>query len=150
LFNSDDKITSSINYKWYIKDSIWLIDSKTDFEYSSAGYLIAKDGYYTWNSGNNYFDHHSRTEYICAQLVNSQDFRKSNYIQIYPNPTNSNFLNVILQNKSNFELMNLPGQILVKGVFNEGNNSLALNQNITNGFYFLKIEGKSFKVVVDR
>ncbi|MGB5032207.1 MAG: T9SS type A sorting domain-containing protein, partial [Saprospiraceae bacterium] len=59
-------------------------------------------------------------------------------------------LNVILPNKSNFEFINLSGQILIKGVFNDGNNTLALNQNITNGLYFLKINDLGFKVIIER
>jgi hypothetical protein len=149
-YNNSNKLTFNLIQLWNINNNAWLNNYQYTYEYAPIGDLIAKDSYNSWDTLGLYFKSHRREEYICAQLVNSQDIRKSNDIQIYPNPINSNFLKVMLQDKSNFEFVNLSGQILIKGVFNEGNNTLALNQNITNGFYFLKIDGKSFKVVVER
>ena len=83
-------------------------------------------------------------------MVNNYEIQTNYEIYIYPNPTNNNFLNVNLQYKTNFELINLTGQILRKGIFNSETNTLYLEPQIPNGLYFLKIDGKSCKVVVER
>ncbi|MBK8242117.1 MAG: DUF3836 domain-containing protein [Saprospiraceae bacterium] len=152
IYLYDINFKPTVNYEqiWISDKNEWINNFMFTNEYGSDGDLKAIEYYYHWNFSANYFDYHIRVEYICTHVVNGNSNVNNEIINIYPNPTHSNFLNVILQNKSNFEFIDLTGHILKKGVFNDGNNTLALNQNIPNGLYFIKIDGKSFKVVVER
>jgi hypothetical protein len=137
--------------QFWNEDSIkWINDSKFTNDYNAIGDIIASDSYYNWTSSFNYYNHHYRNEYICAQLVDNHDIQNSTHIGIYPNPTFSNFINVNLHHASTFEFLDLTGHILKKGVFNVGTNTLLLEKHITNGLYFLKIDGVGYKVVVER
>ena len=152
IYSYDLNFKPIVNYEqiWISDKNEWINNFMFTNEYGTDGDLKAIEYYYNWNFSANYFDFHIRVAYICTHVVNGNSNVNNEIINIYPNPTHSNFLNVILQNKSNFEFINVTGQILIKGIFQSGNNILTLDQHITNGLYFIKIDGKSFKVVVER
>lgn len=152
IYSYDLNFKPTVNYEqiWIFDKNEWINNFMFTNEFGSDGDLKAIEYYYHWNFSANYFDFHIRVEYICTHVINGNSNVNNEIINIYPNPTHSNFLNVILQNKSNFEFINVTGQILIKGIFQSGNNILTLDQHIPNGLYFLKIDGKSFKVVVER
>ena len=73
-------------------------------------------------------------------------------VQIYPNPAKSNIKVKNYSGSESSELLiyNLSGQIVQKSMLNnEAENSLELNQ-LENGIYFLRVDGKNFKLIISK
>lgn len=103
------------------------------------------------NNRNPYIDH---PEYICQiypsqcaavdVMLNSQTFLADNAVNIYPNPTNTNEVDIFTtENITKLSLVNINGQIIKdieNPIFNQ--NTYKLN-NLPQGFYFLQISAEN-------
>jgi len=92
------------------------------------------------NNRNPYIDHPEYVTSIWGSPLNSETFLAENSVSIYPNPTNTNEIQIFtIENINTLTLVNINGQIIkeIKNpVFNQ--NSFTLS-NLPQGFYFLQI-----------
>jgi len=82
-----------------------------------------------------------------GNTLSTNKFEKENSISIFPNPAKNN-LNINLLNSeflnSQFEIYNLLGKEVLKGSIANMENSINI-ENLTNGFYLLKIDSYTIK-----
>jgi endonuclease I len=122
--------------KWHIEDPV------------SAKEIAQNNAIYAHQSNRNpYIDH---PEYVCQiwntqcntvnSLSNNSSFLSDNSVTIYPNPTNTNEIEIATEESiSKLTLINVNGQIVKevsKPIFNQ--NTYKIN-NLPQGFYFLQI-----------
>lgn len=96
------------------------------------------------NNRNPYIDHPEYVTSIWGSPLNSETFLAENSVSIYPNPTNTNEIQIFtIENINTLTLVNINGQIIkeIKNpVFNQ--NSFTLS-NLPQGFYFLQISAEN-------
>ena len=122
--------------KWHIEDPV------------SAKEIAQNNAIYAHQSNRNpYIDH---PEYVCQiwntqcntvnSLSNNSSFLSDNSVTIFPNPTNTNEIEIATEESiSKLTLINVNGQIVKevsKPIFNQ--NTYKIN-NLPQGFYFLQI-----------
>lgn len=103
--------------------------------------------YVRQNNRNPFIDH---PEYVCqiysvqCAALSSQTFLADNAVSIYPNPTNTNEVEIFTtENITKLTLVNINGQIIKdieNPIFNQ--NTYKLN-NLPQGFYFLQISAEN-------
>lgn len=126
--------------KWHIEDPV------------SAKEIAQNNAIYTHQTNRNpYIDH---PEYVCQiwstqcttvnALLGSETFLADDSVNVYPNPTNTNEVEVFTtETITKLTLVNINGQIIKeieKPVFNQ--NTYKLN-NLPQGFYFLQISAEN-------
>ena len=103
---------------------------------------------YTYQNNRNPFIDHP--EYVCqiysvqCSALSSESFLADNAVSIYPNPTNTNEVEIFsTENITKLTLVNVNGQIIKdieNPIFNQ--NTYKLN-NLPQGFYFLQISAEN-------
>jgi endonuclease I len=96
------------------------------------------------NNRNPYIDHPEYVTTIWGSPLNSESFLADNAVSIYPNPTNTNEVEIFTtESITKLTLVNVNGQIIKdieNPIFNQ--NTYKLN-NLPQGFYFLQISAEN-------
>lgn len=96
------------------------------------------------NNRNPYIDHPEYVTTIWGSPLNTESFLADNAVSIYPNPTNTNEVEIFTtESIIKLSLVNINGQIIKdieNPIFNQ--NSYKLN-NLPQGFYFLQISAEN-------
>lgn len=141
MFNgTSDQVYSNtfinILLKWHMQDPV----SSREIARNNAIYARQ-------NNRNPYIDH---PEYLCqiyptqCAALSSESFLADNAVSIYPNPTNTNEVEIFTtESITKLTLVNINGQIIKdieNPIFNQ--NTYKLN-NLPQGFYFLQISAEN-------
>lgn len=134
---------NSINLPSKIFDSI---NSKGQFSYSISekDQILINDT--IKNNAYIYFDFNSPiiTNYTYnSNILNLDIIEKSNYFQVTPNPTNST-ITIKIENSilKKYEIYDVLGNLIMNDTFDYKSNIKTISvQNLTNGMYFLKVNG---------
>jgi len=146
-YNISAQKTSTFYKFWNSTNNIWDNDSKTTYDYF-GGDLIASDEYFTWDNVAKKYSTHRRSEYLCANLTAIHSFQNKQHVSIAPNPCiNSNVISVTVENTSPYTLSDMTGKLIAEGIFNSGENSLVLNERLSDGVYFLNINQANYKLI---
>lgn len=137
---STDKVYSTtflnILLKWHLQDPV----SAKEIARNNAVFAFQ-------NNRNPYIDH---PEYLCqiyptqCAALSSESFLADNAVRIYPNPTNTNEVEIFTtESITKLSLVNINGQI-IKNIENPSfnQNTYKLN-NLPQGFYFLQISAEN-------
>ena len=123
---------------WHVNDPV------SQFEITRNNAIYARQ-----NNRNPFIDH---PEYVCqiwstpaaCALLSSETFLAENAVSIYPNPTNTNEVEIFTKESiTKLTLVNVNGQIIKdieNPIFNQ--NTYKLN-NLPQGFYFLQISAEN-------
>lgn len=81
-------------------------------------------------------------------ILNTQSFEKDfSYLNIYPNPSNTNSVKIYCENQVNtIEIINLNGQLIQKIQKPTFQDNILEVTNLNKGFYFIKIENQSTSI----
>ncbi len=69
-----------------------------------------------------------------------------NILQIYPNPSNGNFIINSSVENMNYTIINILGKTIKTGRFSTGNNLIQLTEE-SNGIYFIQTNGVTYKLI---
>lgn len=124
-------------------------------EYNAEGDRISYDQYGVWDANAGVYGLHNRSEYICARITSVHSFIANGEITVYPNPVNSNFLNVKVNNNARYQIINMLGMVVQSGNIVLGENRIDLPDYMFNDIYIIKIsQGNSsvstHKVIINR
>ncbi len=104
--------------------------------------IARNNAVYTFQGNRNpYIDHPEYVAMIWGSVMGTDDFLAESAVSVYPNPVNGNSINIYCDKEvSDMQLISLNGQVIqhiAKPVFIDNTTTL---QNLTSGFYILKIE----------
>ena len=113
-----------------------------DFVYwSENGVLVSTDSIYSFTATNDAI-------LIANFEYNDIDENTSNVFSIYPNPAHKSIIVNSLSSVKEYKIFNASGQILMTGFFNDNQSSIDIS-NLSAGIYFLKIEEKTARFVIE-
>lgn len=88
----------------------------------------------------------------CGFPLSTQTFQPKPEINFFPNPNNTGLLNYQMKEagKHTYQIFNITGKRIASGTLFESQGTLDLS-NLANGMYFIQIvDGKTYKIVVNR
>lgn len=113
-----------------------------DFIYwSENGVQVSTDSIYSFTATNDAI-------LIANFEYNDIDENTSNVFSIYPNPAHKSIIVNSLSSVKEYKIFNASGQILMTGFFNDNQSSIDIS-NLSAGIYFLKIEEKTARFVIE-
>lgn len=147
-YNTNSQVLTNVYENWDVTSSAWLTIYTTANEYNNDGFRTAYEYKNGWNATGNYFNNHTRNEYMCTLVsVGILDLVDVE-VNIYPNPTN-NLLNI--QTDAVIEavtIYNLQGQ----AVLHTKSNSQQLDlSSLSEGAYIMHLhttEGATRKTII--
>ena len=145
-------VENAVSYKWSISNYNWTISGSgtqifLNVANAGTGTLSVKA-----MSGNKVCDNKEKNIQIQSTIVGISEYNNEKNIQIYPNPTTGKLI-IASPNPSKggelptIEIYNVVGQ-KVNYQLSTVNYQLSIDiSHLANGMYFLKVDGKMFKVV---
>jgi len=116
-YNSNNNLTQILEENWNPINKVWENYSKVIYSYAGNGNLISESEFLDWDAGLNKYTLELKEEYKCATILATKSFEK-NDLNIYPNPANSNSINVNISKPSKYSVYDLFDKLMQTGGIN--------------------------------
>ncbi len=140
--------TETLTQLWNGSNRTWQAGSKHTWEYNEENDNIAQEYYSNWNESGNYFNNHTREEYICTHTLSITEPKLSQPYNFYPNPATTTF-NIETTQAGTYSILDYFGKIVLTGKLLNGTNQVDVNP-IPNGMYFLQINNTIYKILIQK
>jgi hypothetical protein len=150
IYDENEKLIETNSQKWHFGTQTWRNSYKNLYNYAPNGDILAIDMYMQWNQTLGAYGLQWKQAFDCGNATNVSDFQNMQQTVIYPNPTLSSIINVRHSANANYHLTDLSGKLIYSGRIFTGENVLNLDMIRNNGLYFLTIDGKSYKIIMNK
>ncbi len=148
-YNSSNNLTQTLEEDWNPNDLVWENFSKEVYSYDGSDNLISKSEYSGWDNTLKQYTLELREDYKCSNSLSIHSIEKKQF-EIYPNPANSNSINIDIITASSYLLFDIFGTIIQLGNLNKGGNNIELPMSISNGIYFIQIGNNNQLLIINQ
>lgn len=149
IYDSNGNNTLIDGKAWNTTLSAWENYSQQIREFDSNNFMIVFEYKTNWNSAANYYDSHTRQEFVCTaiEIAGIEEENMTHEVVLYPNPIQSGeLLNIKTAVSQPFRISNLYGVVVLTGKLESGINSIHV-QNLPAGLYLVQMGAKSIKFI---
>lgn len=148
-YNSSNNLIQTLEEDWNPNNLVWENYSKEVYLYDGSNNLFSKSEYSGWDNTQKQYTLELREDYKCSNISSIRSIEKKQF-EIYPNPANSNLININVSKASQYRLFDFLGKIIQTGLLNATENKIALPIKITNGIYFIQIGNTTQTIIINR
>ncbi len=155
IYNGSGIVTDQLSEVWDKNTGKWINNQHVAYGFNADGFKISYDQYSVWDSKSEVYGMHNRIKYICSLSTYIPDFNWNNEISIFPNPVNSNILNIKIANNATYQIFNVLGMLVQSGNLEMGENKIDIPGHLPNDIYLIKISNgglfiSTHKVILSR